>query len=57
MARGAEFAVQEVDAHNEHKDKCPQSAAETESSGRPSTYRNLYFSGQVRNVKRADHEM
>jgi hypothetical protein len=33
------------------------SALDTDSSGRPSTYRNLYFSGQVRNVEMADHEM
>jgi hypothetical protein len=32
-------------------------AADTLSSGKPSMYRNLYFSGQVRNVEMADHEM
>jgi hypothetical protein len=32
-------------------------ALETDSSGRPSMYRNLYLRGQVRNVERADHEM
>jgi hypothetical protein len=29
-------------------------AADTLSSGRASMYRNLYFSGQVRNVEMAD---
>ena len=31
-----------------------QAAADTLASGRPSMYPNLYFRGQVRNVKMAD---
>ena len=34
-----------------------QAATDTLASGRPSMYPNLYFRGQVRNVKMADQLM